>query len=368
MKTKILVFLFWMSAISLFAQNDSTNKTTLAVLYVDTREINMTPEDAGNMLRIEIEKLNQYEILDRYDVKYMVSKNKLVIDNCYGKLCLTEIGKELKVEKMLSGTIENINNTIYYSLRLIDVNTNTIEKTHVREFQYLPNQLQNMTAIVLREMFGLPNDAEMTKTLTAKNILENSINSPYANRLRLDGPRMGFTVLTGEYGSIFEQPLDQGGFNAYPVMFQFGYQFEARYLNEGNIQALFEFVPLITGLDQGLFIPSLSVMHGLRNNKNGWEFAFGPTLNFVKKAKGYYDESGEWFLQNQWTDTTMTNPHSIVSRLDSRGIMDFTSGFVLVVGKTIRSGKLNIPFNAYLIPNRSGMRFGLSFGFNAKKN
>jgi hypothetical protein len=105
----------------------------------------------------------------------------------------------------------------------------------------------------------------------------------------------------------------------------------------------------------------------VHSDKNGWEFAFGPTLNFVKKAKGYYDEGGNWNLENNWTDTLNSNPYSIVSRIDSRGIIDFSSGFVIAAGKTFRSGKLNIPVNAYIIPNRNGMRFGLSFGFNAKK-
>ncbi len=371
---KIKLFVLFFLAVHIGrTQSDSTVKYTMAILKIDTKGIKskestlMYPEEAGNMLRIEMEKLNLYEILDRYDASYIIQKKKLVIDNCFGKICLTEIGKELEVDKMLSGTIENINGVIYYSLRLVDVKSNTIEKTHIHEFLDIPNQLQNMTAIMIREMFGLPSDEQLTKSLSARNILENSVNTPYASRLRLDGPRMGFTVLSGNYGSIFQKPFDEGGFEAFPAMFQFGYQFEARYLNEGNIQALFEFIPMITGLDQGLCIPSLAIMHGLRNNKNGWEFAFGPTLNFVKKAKGYYDGDGAWNLESNWTDTLNTNPFTITSRIDSRGQINFTSGFVLAAGRTFRSGKLNIPVNIYVIPNKNGMRFGLSFGFNAKR-
>lgn len=366
MKKLILTLTALFFLLGLNAQSNSS-KTSLAIISMDTKDIPVTSEAAGNMLRLEMEKLDQYEIMDRYDVKYLLQKKQLTIEYCYGKSCLVEIGKELGVTKMMSGTIEKIDNKIYISLRLINISTNSIEKTCIQEFQNIPNQMQSMIGIVVHNMFEIPNDPTLVTTLTVKNTLENSINSPYVNRLKLDGPRMGFTVLTGTYGDVFQKPLHEGGFDAYPVMFQFGYQFEARYLNEGNIQALFEFIPLITGLDQGLFIPSLSIMHGLRNNKNGWEFAFGPTINFVKKAHGYYDESGTWYLQNQWTDTIMVNPYPITSRLDSRGELDFTSGFVIAVGKTFRSGKLNIPFNAYVIPNKNGMRFGLSFGFNAKK-
>ena len=61
-----------------------------------------------------------------------------------------------------------------------------------------------------------------------------------------------------------------GGFNANPLMFQFGYQFEVQYLNQGSFQALFEFIPMITGLDQGKFLPSISVLNGMRSNISGW--------------------------------------------------------------------------------------------------
>jgi hypothetical protein len=37
------------------------------------------------------------------------------------------------------------------------------------------------------------------------------------------------------------------------------------------------------------------------------------------------------------------------------------------LGKTFRSGRLNIPVNAYVRPNyKSGSQFGISFGFNAR--
>lgn len=35
--------------------------------------------------------------------------------------------------------------------------------------------------------------------------------------------------------------------------------------------------------------------------------------------------------------------------------------------KTFKSGKLNIPVNFYVVPNKEGIRVGASFGFNAKK-
>jgi hypothetical protein len=177
---------------------------------------------------------------------------------------------------------------------------------------------------------------------------------------------MGFTVFTGETAARLKESRSVGGFEAEQTMFQFGYQFEKQYLNEGNFQALFEFIPMMTGLDQGLFIPSFTLMNGLRNNKNGWEFAFGPTFSFVTKSRGFYDPNNN----NQWTlvKDTIQAPEGVdvITRLDNRGDLAIQAGFIFAAGKTFKSGKLNIPVNAFIIPNNKGLRFGVSFGFNAR--
>jgi len=120
---------------------------------------------------------------------------------------------------------------------------------------------------------------------------------------------------------------------------------------------------MITGLDQGLFIPSLTVMNGIRNNKTGWEFAFGPTVSIVKKAEGYFDENRNWVKMSAGENQTKFKTET---RLDSRGDPAFSTGFVIAAGKTFKSGALNIPVNLYFIPQSNGVRFGVSFGFNAK--
>lgn len=353
---------------NLFAQEPVVvAKPTLTVLNIDTRGVNMTPEMAGDLVRIETEKLGLYEVTDRYDVAYLIEKNALKISNCYGKLCLVEIGQKLKSDKMLSGSIELFGETIIMTIRIIDVKSNTIEKTHTREFLNLPREIQNMVIISLHEMFGIPNEEMILNSLTKKNQFENTINTPRTTQLKLNGPRMGFTALTGEHARIFSAPENEGGFDGYPIMFQFGYQFEKQYLNEGNFQALFEFIPMVTGLDQGVIIPSFTILHGLRGNRKGWEFAFGPTVSVVQMADGYYDPDNAWHLEKDWTDTINANPYSVISRVDSRGRPALKSGFVFAFGRSIRTGKMNIPLNAYIIPQKDGFRFGLSFGFNAIK-
>jgi hypothetical protein len=225
-------------------------------------------------------------------------------------------------------------------------------------------------SITIHNLLGLPNNASLVNKLTKPFNYESANSNPGNEKISLSGPRLGLTAGTGELYQRMTDKKSDGGYDALPVMTQFGYQFETQYLNEGNFQALVEFIPMITGVDQGYFIPSFTILNGFRNNLNGWEFAFGPSFGFTRKAMGYYDENKKWHLQFEWekdsSGTYKSNPNEIIKRSDSRGTPSFTSGFVIAVGKTFKSGKLNIPVNAYIIPDKTGCRFGASFGFNAK--
>jgi hypothetical protein len=125
---------------------------------------------------------------------------------------------------------------------------------------------------------------------------------------------------------------------------------------------------MITGLDQGKVIPSFTILNGLRDNRLGLEFAFGPNFLLTRKASGYHDSEGAWHLESEW-DTKLNgkNPNSIEKRTDSRGDYTLATGFIFAFGKTFRSGRLNIPVNAYVRPNyKDGSQYGISFGFNAR--
>jgi hypothetical protein len=234
------------------------------------------------------------------------------------------------------------------------------------EFVHIKNQLSSMMEITVNKMFGIEVNEAQEQKLTKPFDFESSVNYPDVSTLNLSGPRMGFTAFTGDLSSIYKAPMLEGGFNATPLMFQFGYQFEVKYLNEGDFQALFEIIPIVTGLDQGKFIPSVSILNGIRSNKTGWEFAFGPVFYILKESEGYYDENNSWKLVNEY-DGEQPNTAEIISRLDSRGKLVFDSGFVFGIGKTFKSGRMNIPINAFVVPGKSGSRFGLSLGFNASR-
>ncbi len=353
------------SAMSLKAQG-IVKKPKLTVLNIASQGMNITPAQAGNMVRRELAKIQNFEVMDKYDVMYLVNKHGLKIDNCYGKICLLDVAKVIKSDKMFTGSIERYQRNITITFRMINVVSQSVEKVEVLDFLYLPENLKVMVSMTIRKMLGLKVNQELLTSLSEKDKLANAINTPKADRLKLNGPRMGFTVFTGTTADLLRKPEHEGGFDATPVMFQFGYQIETQYLNSGNFQALFEFIPTITGLDQGLFIPSLTVLNGIRSNKSGWEFAFGPTLSLTKQSEGYY-QNNEWVRITPEMDRNTIN-EPITTRLDSRGDFDVSPGFVFALGKTFRSGKLNIPVNAYVIPGRDGIRFGISFGYNSRKN
>ena len=96
--------------------------------------------------------------------------------------------------------------------------------------------------------------------------------------------------------------------NAKPVIAQFGWQFERQFMNAGNTAGIVEFIPLIGGFEQGLFLPSLSTLVGIRNAK-GFELALGPNLSLS-------------------------------------GI-----GMVLGAGFNLKSGNINFPINIAYVPS-----------------
>jgi hypothetical protein len=194
------------------------------------------------------------------------------------------------------------------------------------------------------------------------------VSLPEVRKLNLSGPRMGMTFFSGEIAKRLTAPTQQGGLDAKPLMFQFGYQFETTYLNQGGLQALFEFIPILTGLDQGQILPSTAILHGVRSNRNGFEFAFGPILYLNREAEGFYDNVGQWNLLSDWqtANPDKTPPANVISAFDKRGSYSLNSSFVFAFGKSFKSGKMNIPVNAFFIPSNKGHRFGLSVGFNGR--
>jgi hypothetical protein len=217
-----------------------------------------------------------------------------------------------------------------------------------------------MIEITLKMMYDQEFNEDLYYKLSKSNAFENTINTPEVEALDLAGPRMGLSILTGEIAKTFAAEKSEGGYNALPILTQFGYQFEIKYLNEGNFQALFEIIPIISGLDQGLFIPSLTLLNGLRSNQSGWEIGFGPQLIMTRKAEGYFSD-GKFIIANE---SNVPDGQTLSERLDSRGDISLGTSFVFAFGKTFKSGSLNMPVNLFYKPAKNAHQFGISFGFN----
>ena len=362
---KFIASLLFLAIGNVQAQTDSTEKPILAVLNMDCKISAYTNESAGNVLRIAAENTGQFEIMDIYDIKHITKAKGLDYKGCFGKICLTQMGKELGADFALYGTSEYMGNAMHIQLRMININSGKV--THSISKDYIQSS-QNFAVILnlaLYEMLGLPFNKELAESLSYFYKVSAPKKVEDVPHLSLSGPRMGVSFLTGENASIFKAGKENGGFDSYPFFFQFGYQFEKQYLNEGNFQALFEFIPMISGMDQGLLIPSLTIMNGLRW-KNGVEFAFGPTVSLTKMAEGYYDGSGNWKLNSSYLDT-IPNQFPTETRLDSRGDPALKTGFIFALGYTYSTKTLNIPVNAYVVPSIKGVRFGVSFGYNSRK-
>ena len=107
---------------------------------------------------------------------------------------------------------------------------------------------------------------------------------------KLAGPRVGVTMITsGSLASIIRGDVpffsdevrkewtgSTGKYGA--AISQYGWQWESRFADGGDITGIVEWIALVGGMEKGMFLPSVSSMVGLRNSK-GIEFAVGPNLS-----------------------------------------------------------------------------------------
>jgi len=307
---------------SLFSKAQNQSKPVAAVLGIDSKGVIQDAESIGYMVRLEMEKVNVYNMMDKYDVADVVKKNNIDLKACFGKSCVVAAGKALGVDKMITGSIERFGEKIVISLKVIDVKTEAVEKQDATEYLNLQPELQKMIEISVKKVLGLPLDQNLVNLLINYDV---PIESP-KTQINLNGPRMGASMTFGDAAQIMSAKEGNGGFNMYPAMFQFGWQLEKQYLSAGNFQALVECVGLIGGLESGRVIPSVTFLNGFRFGKAGWEFGFGPSFRVIQKANGFYGDgnngttSGQWYLNNDWGKLNTNgdpNPYPSTSRLDS---------------------------------------------------
>lgn len=357
----ILICLFFISRS--FSQSSSLTK--ILVLNLDTKDLLIDPSTMGNLVRLELQKSKQYEVIDMYDVLDVVGQEG--VEECYSKRCMVETAQAVQATKIVGGHAERIGEKIMITLKYIDVASQAVERTQVGEYINEEREIQRMVELTVNDLLGTENDPMLVNNLSYFNSLDQIPATTIIN----NGPRMGVAYLIGDMAERFEAPKSQGGYDAYPILSQFGYQHELQYLSSGNFQALAEILVMVSGLEQSMFIPSAVIMNGFRESKFGLEFAFGPSFSVRRMADGYHAD-GIWHLEREWNQVDnngnrIPNPNEITTQLDRRGDPEFFSRWVWSVGKTFRSGYLNIPVNVYASPRKDDWMVGLSVGFNVRK-
>jgi hypothetical protein len=128
------------------------------------------------------------------------------------------------------------------------------------------------------------------KTIFTTILMSIILLSAEAQIEKLAGPRVGVTMITpGSFSSIIRGDVsmfsDQvreewtGSTGKYgAAITQYGWQWESRFADGGDITGIVEWIALVGGMEKGMFLPSASSMVGLRTAK-GIEFAIGPNLS-----------------------------------------------------------------------------------------
>ncbi|MBO6517665.1 MAG: hypothetical protein JJ975_14055 [Bacteroidia bacterium] len=359
MKLKINLFSLLVLVFS-FSQAQ-TEKVT--VVNVDANSQSFDAEVLTSHLEILMDKSHSYNVADKYTLKEVLKSNDVDQWSCYSEDCLRKVADLMNCEWAVSGRINQLPDNIYISIRMISSNAETPSLSTKMEFLNIPEQVNTMLKLTVQQLLNETPDPVVLKSLTDKNMHANSSNTPETNALNLSGPRMGYTFFTGDAAKVLAKPKYEGGYDASPAMFLFGYQFEQQYLNGSNIQGLFEFIPQIAGLDQGMFLPSFTFLNGIRGSKTGIEFAFGPTIYAQRTVKMYYEE-GQWHRPSERQNV---NNVPTEERLDSRGVLLAKTNLVFAAGRSFKSGNMNFPVNVFFVPNRRSPRFGFSLGYNISK-
>jgi hypothetical protein len=144
---------------------------------------------------------------------------------------------------------------------------------------------------------------------------------PYAKTVSLAGPRFGITMLTDDtVAKLHDRDLDVKN-----TISQFGWQFEHAFYNkQEGPTVLNEWVFLLGGLDQGVAIPSLNWLVGLRT-KEGTEFGIGPNITPAGVA------------------------------------------LAVAAGVTLRAGVVNVPVTLAAVPSKYGVRVSVLTGFTLRR-
>ena len=200
----------------------------------------------------------------------------------------------------------------------------------------------------------------------------------------LTGPRLGVAIISASPSSglingtldldeMGELPADYSDKIKSAVTSLYGWQWESRFADGGDVTGIVEWIALVGGMEKGLFLPSVSSMVGARTS-SGLEFAMGPNLSLGGIAMvfglGYNFKSGDLNMpvnigfvpgrkktqeieaEYQWEDTYIDPIFDNDGNLISGGYWD--SNEILIS-------------EASTVDYHTGNRFSITVGFNMSK-
>jgi hypothetical protein len=374
---KKTILLLTTCLIGIFSQAQTDQVPTIAVANPNVNGLTVKPESVAKMMRLEAIKLNKYKVYDEYDMADVLKAKEEYRSQCYGQNCLLKLGAELNVNYVMCGSVDGLGNKIALTIKIVDVKNQTLYKSSVKEFDNQETEIQRMIEILLYEMHGFTVDKVIADRLAFKNEVITSNN---IGKINNSGPRIGGAALVGSLEEFASRPTSQGGLDIAPFVSMIGYQFEGQYVGTENFSALVEGIINVSGLEQGKFLPSFTLMNGFRFGKNGWEFAFGPRLSIKHTSEGFFDSEGlygkqdAYFSRNDWnqyvlnTGALLDQSYSFEENLDMRGSAKLSTSFVIAFGRTFRAGSLNVPVNLFYTSQKGGGFAGVNVGFNVQKS
>tara|TARA_B100000767_G_scaffold11614_1_gene11246 strand:- start:911 stop:1561 length:651 start_codon:yes stop_codon:yes gene_type:complete len=208
-------------------------------------------------------------------------------------------------------------------------------------------------------------------------LLSISLLSAVAQIEKLAGPRVGVTMITsGSLASVirgdvpfFSDEVRQewtGSTGKYgAAISQYGWQWETRFSDGGNVIGIVEWIALVGGMEKGMFLPSASSMVGLRTAK-GIEFAVGPNLSLGGIAlvfgAGYNFKFGKLNVPvNIAYVPSMNKTYNYDAKYDVVDYQYDDEGNIIGGGFEIETSK------AYSVTHPTGARISVIVGFNLSK-
>jgi len=378
MKTKMILLTLGL-LMGWNVNSQEQERASIAVALPHLENFDVSKEIVAKLMQIELIKLDEYRVYDEFDMKEARDSDQRFATDCYGKNCLIGLGKILGVDYLVASSILVFGGKSVITLKFIDIKTGDIFKSDVREFIEDEKEVQRMLQLMIREMHGIKVHSEDIARISFDDqpIIKKNVGT-----VNNSGPRVGYSFFTGELSEFARRSEEDGGMDIFPSATLIGYQLEKQYIGTDNFSALGEVLFMVSGLEKGYAMPSITLMNGFRFGKAGWEIAFGPGFGMKRSSNGFFDtegiygETGKYWRTSDFRNSGFYDPaldnapaYEVRQTLDTEGnIFSLNTRWVMAFGRTFKAGGLNIPVNIFYSTMKNSSMIGLSVGFNVVKD